>query len=291
MMTEQEYAAIAIKEGIEVAMVKALEEVESSGRSTLSATDLRTPILFEGQWFHKFTHGRYDADHPGISYPSWDKSKYVGGAGEYDRLAEAAELDEEAAYLSVSMGPWQVMGFNHADAGYHSAREMFDDIARPGDEGEIRAFEGFLEKHDGVLPALRNHDFRTVAEIYNGPGQVEYYARKLDAAYSHYKDGGGPRTILQRGSRGPDVAVVQRLLNLAGAHVDTDGDFGPETEKTVRMFQTMHGLPADGIVGPNTITALKNQLSPPPEDAPVSASDDPPPGFVKPLDDDPLAKS
>ncbi|MGB2711857.1 MAG: peptidoglycan-binding domain-containing protein, partial [Conexibacter sp.] len=57
--------------------------------------------------------------------------------------------------------------------------------------------------------------------------------------------------LLKRGSRGQDVAQLQRRL-----HVSADGVFGPQTVAAVRRFQAHHGLVVDGIVGPQTAAAL-----------------------------------
>ena len=59
------------------------------------------------------------------------------------------------------------------------------------------------------------------------------------------------RPMLQRGSRGHYVKVVQRWLGVA-----VDGIYGPITEAAVERFQRNHGLLVDGIVGPNTWEAL-----------------------------------
>ena len=42
-----------------------------------------------------------------------------------------------------------------------------------------------------------------------------------------------------------------------------DGDFGPETERAVRTFQSENGLVVDGIVGRNTWQALLNSVGRP----------------------------
>jgi hypothetical protein len=60
----------------------------------------------------------------------------------------------------------------------------------------------------------------------------------------------------RRGSRGPAVVAVQRRLADRGWHLTVDGDFGPETDRVVRGFQTDKGLGVDGIVGPITWDSL-----------------------------------
>ena len=60
--------------------------------------------------------------------------------------------------------------------------------------------------------------------------------------------------VLRKGSTGPAVAAVQRLLGVA-----PDGDFGPITLAAVRAFQSHHGLVVDGQVGDHTLAALRRR--------------------------------
>lgn len=53
--------------------------------------------------------------------------------------------------------------------------------------------------------------------------------------------------VLKLGSKGLDVIVLQKKLNLK-----QDGIFGPLTEEAVKEFQSNNNLKPDGIVGPNT---------------------------------------
>lgn len=63
--------------------------------------------------------------------------------------------------------------------------------------------------------------------------------------------------VLARGSEDDAVTRLQALLNVAGgAGLAEDGIFGPLTEAAVRDFQASHALIVDGIVGPQTWTAL-----------------------------------
>jgi hypothetical protein len=65
-----------------------------------------------------------------------------------------------------------------------------------------------------------------------------------------------PTPTLKLGDSGPDVARVQQLLNLAGAGLRVDSDFGPATDAALKHFQTSRGLTADGVVGSRTWSAL-----------------------------------
>jgi hypothetical protein len=64
--------------------------------------------------------------------------------------------------------------------------------------------------------------------------------------------------VLQYGARGPDVEVLQGLLNNEGFEIRIDGDFGPTTDRAVRIFQYKSGLVVDGIVGPYTWNAFRH---------------------------------
>ncbi len=61
--------------------------------------------------------------------------------------------------------------------------------------------------------------------------------------------------IIRAGDRGDAVRDVQRRLLALGHRIDADeleGRFGRSTDEAVRAFQRARGLPADGMVGPDT---------------------------------------
>lgn len=70
-------------------------------------------------------------------------------------------------------------------------------------------------------------------------------------------------SVLREGQTGPDVRALQYYLafiayfNDAVPTVTVDGVFGPETTASVRAFQELVGLPADGIVGQQTWAQLE----------------------------------
>ena len=68
--------------------------------------------------------------------------------------------------------------------------------------------------------------------------------------------GSGSEPTLTEGDTGPAVQTLQTRLNVWGANLTVDGDFGPATLAAVKAFQTQQNLTVDGIVGPQTWAAL-----------------------------------
>jgi peptidoglycan hydrolase-like protein with peptidoglycan-binding domain len=67
----------------------------------------------------------------------------------------------------------------------------------------------------------------------------------------------GSRTM-KRGDRGWDVAAMQYILARRGYPPGAiDAVFGPMTDTALRNFQRAYGLAADGLAGPQTISALR----------------------------------
>jgi GH25 family lysozyme M1 (1,4-beta-N-acetylmuramidase) len=66
----------------------------------------------------------------------------------------------------------------------------------------------------------------------------------------------GTESTLVEGDTGAAVETLQTRLNVWGAKLTVDGDFGPLTLAAVKAFQTEQKLTVDGIVGPQTWAAL-----------------------------------
>lgn len=67
--------------------------------------------------------------------------------------------------------------------------------------------------------------------------------------------------LLKAGSRGNDVSCLQSSLNtIMKTHLVADGIFGRGTTTVVKEFQRINKLVADGIVGLNTMSHLKNVI-------------------------------
>ncbi|MEV5932990.1 peptidoglycan-binding domain-containing protein [Streptomyces sp. NPDC052079] len=124
---------------------------------------------------------------------------------------------------------------------------------KSGDQGETVA---------AIQLLLTSHGYRTAPDAVYGPAttsQVTVYQRDRSLA-----DDGitGPDTwhalivTVRAGDRGPAVTAVQRLLAAHGHPVSANGVFDEETAEAVTAFQTVRSLAPDGVVGPDTWSAL-----------------------------------
>ncbi len=68
--------------------------------------------------------------------------------------------------------------------------------------------------------------------------------------------------LLRSGMEGTDIAVLQHVLAKKGFYDprEIDGIFGPLTEEAVRKFQKENQLHVDGVVGPETLESVPQDL-------------------------------
>lgn len=79
---------------------------------------------------------------------------------------------------------------------------------------------------------------------------------KLGEPLSVVKDDPVNVSVAKAGDKSPYVSDLQNMLIKKGAKIKADGDFGPATEKAVKEFQMLAGLPASGVIDTNTLNKL-----------------------------------
>lgn len=110
-------------------------------------------------------------------------------------------------------------------------------------EAYARALAGDAE---GFSHLLRGRGYYTAEESTYTKGVV-WRAKQCTALARQALGLFAPPSTVRMGSRGPDVAKLQRALGLRD-----DGIFGPLTRAAVQVWQQRHGLTPDGVVGPVT---------------------------------------
>ncbi len=185
-VTGEDLRAAAAELEVEPQVLDALARVESAGSGFLEPGVPK--ILFEGHIFWKelkkvgIDPEAHAAAHPSVVYPKWDRTRYLGGRKEYDRLREAEGIHREAALRSASWGAFQIMGFNHAACGFADV-EAFVEAQASGAAGQLAAFCAFL-RAQRLVGYLREKNWTEFARRYNGPAYDQNrYDEKLRAAY------------------------------------------------------------------------------------------------------------
>ncbi|GGZ17405.1 peptidoglycan-binding protein [Echinicola pacifica] len=195
LLSERDLEDFATKYGLEIATVKAVNEVESRGKGFL--VDGRAKILFEGHVFWKQLKSRgvdpnahFNQQTSDILYPEWTRSHYKGGAGEYDRLQKARDISpgqtfSDAANSSASWGSFQIMGYHAKTLGYSSVDDFVSKMQLHERE-HLDAFGRFLEVNQ-LIRLLKDKNWQGFAKRYNGPLYARNkYDERLQKAYDRY---------------------------------------------------------------------------------------------------------
>ncbi|SEC20894.1 Putative peptidoglycan binding domain-containing protein [Tenacibaculum sp. MAR_2009_124] len=199
-LSEQDLKEFANENNLELAVVKAVNEVESRGKGFFVYG--KPVILFEGHVFWRQLEKRdvspeslLSEESKDVLYKKWTRKYYIGGEKEYSRLEKAAELLDsedvrEAAYCSASWGAFQIMGYHYKSLGYDSIDDFVSKMYDHERE-HLKAFGKFISVNSfrsrKLISWLRDKNWANFARAYNGPGYKENkYDTKLQKAYEKY---------------------------------------------------------------------------------------------------------
>ena len=169
--------------------IQAIVDVESRGNGFLP--DGRCVILYERHVMRRrLLHHGFLPDqvldllgqHPNIVNSRM--GGYYGGAREWGRLEQAAQIHRIAALESASWGLFQIMGFHANRLGYGDAWHFTEAMGR-SEQDHLEAFVRFIEADTVLHRALQDHQWEVVARRYNGPAYASHgYHTRIERAYS-----------------------------------------------------------------------------------------------------------
>lgn len=200
LLSEKDLFDFAGEYNLELAAVKAVNQIESSGKGFLAFGKPR--ILFEGHVFWSELKKRniqpnnfLNSLSQDVLYEKWTKKYYRGGEGEYERMEKAANISalpgtKEAAYCSASWGAFQIMGYNYKNLGYNSI-DSWVSAMNEHEREHLAAFGKFISiksiSGKKLIDWLREKNWDKFAEGYNGSGyKKNKYDEKLNTAYNKY---------------------------------------------------------------------------------------------------------
>jgi hypothetical protein len=171
--------------GCQVAAVRAVLAVETTGKGF---TPDRAPIILNEPhvFYRELGAGekRDRAVREGLAYAKWGAKPYPKTQAErYRWLRAATAIDEDAALRSCSWGLGQVMGFNHAAAGFATVHQ-FVRAMTVSEGAQLYAMARFIVAKN-LQRHLRTLRWAAFAKGYNGAGYAKNaYHTKLAAAYA-----------------------------------------------------------------------------------------------------------
>lgn len=192
MLQEKDYIKAAQDLGIEVATIKAVDEVESGGKGFWSNGQL--VILYEPHIFwrqlqaFKISPLQVLKDKPvmkDVLYKKWRTLPYPPTYKRWAQLEKAATVHGEAAYNSASYGRYQIMGFHAKALGYKNSIDFAEQLKK-GEDKHLEAFVRFI-KATKLQSFLQKKDWAGFALRYNGAGyKANKYDEKLQKAYEKH---------------------------------------------------------------------------------------------------------
>ena len=195
--------ALASKTGVDVATVVGVWLVESSGRPFVVK---RACIRFEvHQLFERWgkrnrqqfdTHFRFGGHNLQAGRP-WENQEFrtedpgAFSAVHHNQNSEYAALtlaqvlaDDEIALSCASIGGAQIFIGSYSWLGYESARQMYDSF-QESERAHVLGFFDFCRAKPAprvgdLVRYIHTRDWANFARFYNGPGQVQEYARRVE---------------------------------------------------------------------------------------------------------------
>ena len=174
--------------------------------------------------------------------------KQLTGRNNYTAFAKTVGMtaEEAADYLGTKKGAFE------------SACWFWktNNIAHYADNDDI---VGMTKRINGGTIGLKDREARynrakQILSVSSGPVNQPVKTRPeptKPVQVSEQVDTNNSNIVLKRGSRGPEVAKMQKALG-----IDADGVFGIGTAAVLKNWQRANGLTADGIAGPSTLSKL-----------------------------------
>lgn len=180
-LTENDFQHAAVRLGVRVAAIKAVYAVESSGSGFLP--DGRVKVNYEPHIMYRqlkkkfgeaYANGQL-ARHPDLVAKK--PGHLVPQNLEHEALDRAVkEIDRECGLESASWGAPQIMGFHWKALGFATV-QLFVNRMFQGEAGQLDVFCRFIEIDPRLHRAMKALDWKTFADIYNGPAHQGYDAK------------------------------------------------------------------------------------------------------------------
>ncbi len=187
--------------GVNSSAIVAILMVESGGQAFSESS--KPIIRFENHHFYDFwgksnpkifdKHFKFNSGGKtwtGHYFRESEQDKWVTFHGDQNMenkvLQFAANLSEDAAYKSISIGLGQILGENFEKQGYKSPKDMYDDLSS-GVRPQLDSLFTFISAtKPKALEALKSNDYTTFAGYYNGWNNRTEYGNLISGWVDDY---------------------------------------------------------------------------------------------------------
>ncbi|WP_349656054.1 peptidoglycan-binding protein [Xanthomonas sp. 10-10] len=137
--------------------------------------------------------------------------------------------------------------------------------SRGGEGVELSSLDTYLErKHAKGVKLYASDPLSEARDLLQDRNQSKQQSHDSDAHKpAHAQDAVQTSGVLREKAHGAEVLKVQQTLqqlgyrDAKGNELNSDGAYGQRTGEAVKAFQRAHGLQDDGVVGGDTLKALK----------------------------------
>lgn len=190
----------AILLGVDARTIAAVMAVESSGRGVgPSGPVIRMEVHKLWSWVPVALRPAVDARFRVRGPRAWDGHEWRPNPkeahfweplhrtqmDEHAALNVAKGIDLDAAIRATSYGLGQILGDHWRRCGFASPAEF--EAAQATEAGQVDTMARFIAADPMMVQALRAHDWHRFAALYNGGGQVDWYAHRLADAYARVR--------------------------------------------------------------------------------------------------------
>ena len=182
-LTENDFQIVAQELGIEVAVMKAVVEIEA-GKAMKGFWAPGIPVInFDRTMYLKYSSKALNKEGAKNEKVPLGLSGYA--LKEWTQLISARKNNAQGANLGTFWGMFQIGGFNYKLCGCESVDEFVKRMAYSELE-QLQLFAVFIT-NSGMIESLRNKNWSAFARKYNGPSYAKRgYHTKMAKAYAKY---------------------------------------------------------------------------------------------------------